>query len=764
MTSNSIAFVCSTWGDSHQIGRLLSVRKYREVSKIYAYSRPYYPNRFLELDPVFVGHVVHGFYLKRLWLYFRALRIFRAELRRFEGDLVYVFGLDNLLLLKLASVGLGRRIKFVYEIDDILSVLSEKSITGVLLRAIASRIVPSCDLVVCTSEAFITEFYNKICRKRIPWILIENKINELNFLAAQTSSFRCHVRRDGCRMVIGYFGIIRCSKSLEILGNIAVSDRSIDIVIRGYIMESVADSFKAIQGEENVFFYGAYAAPIDLEKAYNELDIAWICYPYTGLAFSNSSWARTNRFYEAGYYGCPMIAAKCTKDGERILSLGSGVCIDMSDVKGSAEKLSRLKNSDILKFRDNLVSTSIDNFRITDEYLRLETRFGEMANPSKYKRLSVSGIRVCTSCVMDTTDSKISFDVNGVCDHCRTFYRNTLPNWNFESSGTETLRKLVKKIKAAGEGKEFDCILGMSGGVDSSYLTHLAKVELGLRPLIFHVDAGWNSQEAVNNIEKLVDGLSLDLYTEVIDWNEMRDLQLAYFKAGVPHIDSPQDLAFFATMYKFAHKHDVKYILTGANLSTECIRNPVEWVYYGDTMQLKDIHSKFGSIPLRSFPISPILWHKVYLPLFRGIRVVRPLNLMPFVKKDAMKLLVERYGWQPYPQKHFESRFTRFYEGFWLPGKFGYDTRKVQFSSLILTGQMSREEALEKLKTPPYDPVLMRQDFEYVAVKLGISASELQGYFDAPNKSYRDYKSQEVLFSFGSSVMKLFGLEIGGKR
>jgi N-acetyl sugar amidotransferase len=339
-----------------------------------------------------------------------------------------------------------------------------------------------------------------------------------------------------------------------------------------------------------------------------------------------------------------------------------------------------------------------------------------------------------------------------------------LPNWHTDERGERELRAMVEQIKASGKGKDFDCIIGMSGGIDSSYLTYIAT-EFGLRPLVFHVDAGWNSQEAVNNIEKLVDKLGLDLYTEVIDWEEMRDLQLAYFKSGVPHIDSPQDHAFFATMYKFAEQHDIKYILTGANLSTECIRNPIEWMYYqSDAIQLKDIHAKFGTKPLVNFPTTSILRHKIWLPYVKGIRVVRPLNLVPYDKAAAVKLLVDKFGWQPYPQKHFESRFTRFYEGYWLPKKFGFDTRKVQFSSLIVTGQMTREEALEKLKTPALDDATVRQEFEYVANKLGISTDELQGYMDAPNKTYKDYKSQEAFYLMGAKVMKALGLELGGKR
>ena len=373
--------------------------------------------------------------------------------------------------------------------------------------------------------------------------------------------------------------------------------------------------------------------------------------------------------------------------------------------------------------------------------------------------------RACSNCVMDTTDSMIIFDEKGVCDHCNNFYKNTLPNWHTDERGRLELESLVNRIKEEGKGKDFDCIIGMSGGIDSSYLTYVAKEKFGLRPLVFHVDAGWNSQEAVNNIEKLVDKLGLDLYTEVIDWEEMRDLQLAFFKSGVSHIDTPQDHAFFATMYKFAEEHKVKYILTGANLSTECIRNPIEWMYFqSDSIQLKDIHRNFGSRPLVNFPVTSILHHKIYLPYIKGIKVVRPLNYIPYIKDEAVNMLVDKFGWQPYPQKHFESRFTRFYEGYWLPKKFGYDTRRLQFSSLIVTGQMTREEALAKLKQPSYDEATIAQDFEYIATKLGISVAELQGYMDAPNKSYRDYKSQEHVYAIGVKVMKALGLEIGGKR
>lgn len=373
--------------------------------------------------------------------------------------------------------------------------------------------------------------------------------------------------------------------------------------------------------------------------------------------------------------------------------------------------------------------------------------------------------QTCTKCVMDATDSAIYFNDQGVCDHCITFNKNIFPFWNMGSGREAELEAIVSKIKEEGKGKDFDCILGMSGGIDSSYLLYLAKEKLDLKPLVFHVDAGWNSQEAVNNIECLVDGLNLDLYTEVIDWEEMKDLQLSFFKSGVPHIDTPQDHAFFATMYKFANQHGVKNILTGGNFSTECIRNPKEWMYFqSDERQIKDIQKIFGNIQLKSFPLTNIIWHKIFLPYFKGIKVNRLLDYMPYNKEEATQFLVDRFGYQRYPQKHFESRFTRFYESYWLPEKFGYDTRKVQFSSLILTGQMSRKEALEQLKMPAYDTDTIDDDIEYIANKLNITIKELMKYFDAPNKTFRDYKSQEFIYDLGAKVLRLIGIEKGGKR
>lgn len=374
-------------------------------------------------------------------------------------------------------------------------------------------------------------------------------------------------------------------------------------------------------------------------------------------------------------------------------------------------------------------------------------------------------LQVCTNCVMDTTDTAIVFDDRGVCDHCNTFYSEIQPSWDTGESGARDLERICGSIRKEGEGKDFDCIIGMSGGIDSSYLVYAAKELMGLRPLVFHVDAGWNSQIATSNIERLIDGLGLDLFTEVIDWEEMKDLQRAFFRSGVPHIDTPQDHAFFATMYKFATKHRIRHILTGANLSTECIRNPLEWMYYqSDSRQIRDIHRQFGERPLRKFPLTSILWHKVWLPYVRNIKVSRPLNFMPYIKADARQLLMDRFGWQPYPQKHFESRFTRFYESYWLPERFGYDVRKVQFSSLIVTGQMSRDEALEELGKPSYDVETIQHEIEFVANKLEMAVDELNACFSMPRKTFNDYKNQQQIYQIGAKVMRTLGLELGGKR
>lgn len=362
--------------------------------------------------------------------------------------------------------------------------------------------------------------------------------------------------------------------------------------------------------------------------------------------------------------------------------------------------------------------------------------------------------QTCNRCVMDTTDQCIVFDSDGNCDHCNLYYELIEPTWDVGDVGNAYLVDTFSKVKESGKGNEFDCIIGMSGGLDSSYLLHKVVTEFGMRPLVFHVDAGWNTEIAVNNIRSLVNKLGLDLYVDVIDWEDMRDFQLALFKSGTPHLDLAQDHAFFSTMYHYATKHNIKYILNGGNHSTECIRNPLSWIYYGTDMSfLHDIRKRFCSRPLENYPWSSIYYHKIYLRYIKNIRVFKPLNFMPYIRKDAIKELECEYGWKPYPQKHFESRFTRFYESFWLPKRFGYDTRRVQFSSLIVTGQMTRQDALKELETCPYDHDYEKNEFEYIANKLGINVDELQSYLKMPKKWYYDYRNEKIIFDLGARVL-----------
>lgn len=369
--------------------------------------------------------------------------------------------------------------------------------------------------------------------------------------------------------------------------------------------------------------------------------------------------------------------------------------------------------------------------------------------------------RICTHCIMDTSDPRIQFDAHGVCEYCNNFKTKMLPNWDTGMQGAAALECMAEQIKKDTQGKEFDAIIGLSGGLDSSYAAYVAVKKMGLRPLLFHVDAGWNTDQAVGNIEKLVDGLGLDLYTEVINWEEMKDLQTAFLRSGIPDQDLPQDASFFSSLYKFARKHKIKHVITGSNFSTECCREPEEWGgYLGiDTMLFRDIHRQFGKRPLETFPLKDILVYKLFYQKILGMKVHHPLNLVPFVKKAAEDELGRLFGWQRFQHKHHESRFTRFYEDYWLPRKFGFHKRRAHFSSLIMTGQMTREAALERIAKPEMDEHFLKQEFEYVAHKLDLTVDELQQVFDAPNKTYRDYKNKRWLIGLGANVMRWLGLE-----
>lgn len=362
--------------------------------------------------------------------------------------------------------------------------------------------------------------------------------------------------------------------------------------------------------------------------------------------------------------------------------------------------------------------------------------------------------QICKKLVIDTTDTDVTFDENGISNHYHDFQANIGPHLHTGAEGKAHLEKTVEFIKQSSKGRDFDSIIGLSGGADSSYMLHKMVTEYGMRPLVFHVDAGWNSETAVHNINCMIDKLGLDLFTEVINWEEVRDFQLAMFKSGLPNIDSPQDIAFIGVLYQYASKHGIKYILNGGNISTESIGYPLQYFYYADMALTRDVLKKYGTITMDTYPFTTSFYRKVYLPMVRRIKMFKPLNFMPYIKADATQELNEVYGWKPLTQKHFESRFTRFFEGYWLPTRFNYDVRRSQFSSLILTGQMTRDEALQKLERPPYDEELIAQDFDYTATKLGISSDELRSYRDMPLKFYWDYANRKSAFEFGEAVLR----------
>ena len=367
----------------------------------------------------------------------------------------------------------------------------------------------------------------------------------------------------------------------------------------------------------------------------------------------------------------------------------------------------------------------------------------------------------CTNCVMDTSDPSLTFDGNGRCNRCHNYYENIVPDWHPDEQGVAMLEKKLEAVRAAGRGKKYDCIIGLSGGLDSSYVAYYAIEKLHLRALLLHVDAGWNTPISNANIKAVAEGLKADLVTYTVDWEEMKQLQLAFLRSGLPDADTPQDLAFFSTLYKYARQHKIKYILTGGNHSTECIREPMAWGTYfaTDTTFVRDVFRKNGVGSLSKFPMLDILTYKIIYRFFYGVRVVKPLNCIPFFKEKAIEELKERFGWQPYPQKHYESWFTKFFEGYWLPQKFGFDKRKVYCSSLVLTGQMDRAEAVQRISHPEMNPQELEECINYVCRKLEISRQELDEMFHAPKRVFSDYKNKNSLIMLGATIMNLLGVE-----
>jgi N-acetyl sugar amidotransferase len=354
--------------------------------------------------------------------------------------------------------------------------------------------------------------------------------------------------------------------------------------------------------------------------------------------------------------------------------------------------------------------------------------------------------QICTRCVMDTSDPEIRFDANGVCSHCDEFDAAAKAHWHRGPVGREKLQRLVEKIKENGKGNDYDVVIGVSGGVDSSYLLHLCKKELALRPIAVHIDAGWNSDLAVSNIEKIVKKLQIDLYTHVVDWEEMKDLQRAYVRSGVANLDVPQDHIFIAEVYRTAVRMKVRHIANGSNLATESIL-PHAWGYdASDGRQLRAIHRQFGDRPLRQYKTISLLQRRIIIPYLHRVTALYPLNYIDYNKREAMRLLEAEYGWVYYGGKHYESRWTRFFQSYLLPRRYGYDKRRAHLASLVVTGEMTREVAMQELVSPPYDPQEIEADIDFVCRKLDMKRAEFESCLQQPLRSFQDYPNNAALY------------------
>ncbi len=370
--------------------------------------------------------------------------------------------------------------------------------------------------------------------------------------------------------------------------------------------------------------------------------------------------------------------------------------------------------------------------------------------------------QICKCCVMDTTDEDIIFDSNGICMRCNEYKERIEPEWNHGKGHEKELQELIANIKKSGEGKDYDCILGLSGGLDSSYMLHLAVKEWRLRPFVFHIDAGWNLPVAKENIKRLTDKLGVKLHIKKMDWNEMREMQIAWFRTGLEMLDAPQDHAFIALIDEYSAKLGVKYILNGYNICTEIVADPASWEKCagptGDGTYIRDVVNKYCKIPIENYTYTSGLKHKFVNPYIKGVKTVKPLNLVEFTRESMVKTLAGEYGYVPYGQKHFEDLITKFLEGWWQPTRFGHDIRRAQLSSLVITGQMSRDEALKILEQPSLSEEESKELFSEVAKKLRISEEELMKLHDMPECTEK-FKSQEKLFEIGIKVYSKLGLD-----
>jgi N-acetyl sugar amidotransferase len=351
--------------------------------------------------------------------------------------------------------------------------------------------------------------------------------------------------------------------------------------------------------------------------------------------------------------------------------------------------------------------------------------------------------RICMQCIMDTSDPEIEFDAAGVCNHCRSYKETVASHTVRGEAGWQRLREHAEQIRAAGRGKRYDCVLGLSGGVDSSYVAYVTKRKLGLRPLAIHMDNGWNSEIAVRNIENIVKILELDLHTEVLDWEEFRRLQLAFLRAGTPDSEIPTDHAIVTTLLRQAEKHRVHWIMDGSNLVTE-LMVPATWSHgHSDWRYIRGLNARFGGVPLKTYPHYTYFERWVWYQHVRKVQRFFPLDFIDYNKLEAMRVMGEELGWEYYGGKHYESIYTRFYQGYMLPERFNFDKRRPHLSCLVNGGLMTREQALEEIRKPAIPPAQLAEDRAFVIKKLGIDEAEFGRIMAAPRKTFWDYPSYE---------------------
>lgn len=387
---------------------------------------------------------------------------------------------------------------------------------------------------------------------------------------------------------------------------------------------------------------------------------------------------------------------------------------------------------------------------LLDEYLsrRYATKVSERFKPPALRpgEQKATTYRICTRCVMDSSDPEISFDADGVCHHCRNYDRQIALYVKRDAAGWAEMEEIAATIRKEGKGKPYDCVIGLSGGVDSTYVAYLVVRKLGLRPLAVHMDNGWNTEIAVRNIENIVTRLGIDLHTVVLNWEEFRDLQASFIRAGVPDCEIPTDHAISAVLYKVAIENNLRFIIGGSNLATEQMV-PRTWSSgHSDWRYIRTVQKEFGSINLESYPHFTFWEHAIHWPYIREMRMIYILNYVEYNKFEAVELIKRELEWVSYGDKHHESIYTRFYQTQYLFDKFGADKRRPHLSCLINDRRITRDEALAELQRPPISEDIARADREFVLKKLGLTAEDYQRVLAAPAKTYWDFDTDEKYF------------------